>query len=60
MADDDDDEISGEVVGAVRREVLPANRAGVVDFQERSKELAFAAARTATAKAAKASSLERS
>src|ERR1700722_8153845 len=52
MADDDDDEISGQVVGAMRREVEVANRAIIVHLEECAKQLAFAAARAAAAKAA--------
>src|SRR5882757_4086598 len=52
MADDDDHEIGGQVVGAVRRVVEATGRAMVVDLQEGAKQLAFAAARAAAAEAA--------
>ena len=52
MTDDDDDEIGGQVVGAVRREIEPANLAVVGDLEEGAKQLALAAARTAAAEAA--------
>src|ERR1700739_3452395 len=52
MADDDDHEIGRQIIGAMRREVEAANRTVIVDFQEGTEQLAFAAARAAAAKAA--------
>src|SRR5262245_34223271 len=52
MADDDDDKIGGQVVGAMRGEVETASRAVVADFQESAKQLSLAAARTTAAKTA--------
>src|SRR4029450_5365529 len=51
-ADDDDHEISGQVVGPMRRVVETADRAVVIDLQEGAKQLALAAAGAAAAKAA--------
>src|SRR4029450_10853073 len=52
VADNDDDEIGGQVVGTVRREIQPANRTMIGHLQECAKQLALAAARTASAKSA--------
>src|SRR5262249_9798093 len=52
VTDNDDDEIGGQVVGAMRREVEVADRAIVGGLQESAKQLSLAAARTAAAKAA--------
>src|ERR1700761_1103237 len=52
MADDDDDEIGGQVVSAVRREIEPAHRAVIVDLEIGAKQLALAAAWATAAKAA--------
>src|SRR3954453_7161880 len=52
MADDDDHEISGQVVGPMWRVVETADRAVVIDLQEGAKQLALAAAGAAAPKAA--------
>src|ERR1700724_2830316 len=52
MADDDDDEIGRQIVGAVRRENEPAHGATIVDLQKGTEQLAFAAARATAAKPA--------
>src|SRR5258705_7958738 len=52
MADDDDDEIGWQIVGAVRREIEPAHGATIVDLQKGTEQLAFAAARATAAKPA--------
>src|SRR5262245_423696 len=52
MADNDDDEIGGQVVGAVRGEVEAAGRTVVGGLQESAKQFSLAAARTTAAKTA--------
>jgi hypothetical protein len=52
VADNDDDEIGRQVVGAMRREILPADRTMVVDLQEGAKQLALAATGAAAAQSA--------
>src|ERR1700738_4076753 len=52
MADDDDDEIGRQIVGAVRREIEPAHGATIVDLQKSTEQLAFAAARPTAEKPA--------
>src|ERR1700738_5388815 len=52
MADDDDDEIGRQIVGAVRREIEPAHGATIVDLQKSTEQLAFAAARATAEKPA--------
>src|SRR6202790_2723967 len=52
MADNDDDEIGRQIVGAVRREIEPAHGATIVDLQKGTEQLAFAAARATAAKPA--------
>src|SRR5207244_1928573 len=52
VADDDDHEIGGQVVGAVWGEVETASRTMIVNLQEGAKQFSLAAARAAAAKAA--------
>src|SRR5580704_10877051 len=52
MADNDDDEIGRQIVGAVRREIEPTHGATIVDLQKSTEQLAFAAARATAAKPA--------
>src|ERR1700737_1356995 len=52
MADDDDDEIGRQIIGAVRREIEPANGATIVDLQKSTEQLSFAATRAMAAKPA--------
>ena len=52
MADDDNYEIGRQIVGAVRREIEPAQGATIVDLQKGTEQLAFAAARATAAKPA--------
>src|ERR1700730_8032597 len=52
MADDDDDEIGRQIVGAMRRKIEPAHGATIVDLQKSTEQLAFAAARATAAKPA--------
>jgi ribonuclease R len=52
LPDNHDHEIGRQVVGTVRREIEPANRAMVVDLQEHAKQPAFAAPRAAAEKTA--------
>src|SRR5690349_16102904 len=52
MADDDDDKIGRQIVGAMRREIEAAGRAIVGHLQPGAKQLALAAARAAAAEAA--------
>src|SRR5436190_11264637 len=52
MADDDDDQIGRQVVGAMRRKIQPANRTMIGHLEECAEQLALAAAGTAAAQSA--------